>query len=157
MDNLCRFSFLSIYMSLFLFVSYQIDQHNFKLLLLFTIAVLIIYQWFLPIQFLLTKYQWNECWFFTLMFFYIHTFLTTHVNICESQIKKLLFFYWYFLLKSSPCLLTSAKLHHWGHTKSFIQRSSLRCNIISSCFFNNQTAHEDILIDSTTHMIWDLD
>ena len=42
MDNLCRFSFLSIYMSLFLFVSYQIDQHNFKLLLLFTIAVLII-------------------------------------------------------------------------------------------------------------------
>ena len=37
MDNLCRFSFLYIYMSLFLFVSYQINQHNFKLLLLFTI------------------------------------------------------------------------------------------------------------------------
>ena len=31
-------------------------------------------------------------------------FLTTHVNIFESQIKKLFFFYWFFLLKSSPLL-----------------------------------------------------
>ena len=42
-------------------------------------------------------------------------FLTTPVNICESQIKKLFLFYWFFLLKSSPCWLTSSKLHHWDH------------------------------------------
>ena len=41
--------------------------------------------------------------------------MTVGVNICESQIKKL-FFLLIFLLKSSPCWLTSAKLHHWGHT-----------------------------------------
>ena len=43
--------------------------------------------------------------------------MTVNVNICERQIKKLFSFYWFFLLKSSPCWLTSAKLHHWGHTK----------------------------------------
>ena len=42
-------------------------------------------------------------------------FLMTHVNMCESQIKKKIF-YWFFLLKSSPFWLTTAKLHHWGHT-----------------------------------------
>jgi len=51
-------------------------------------------------------------------------FLTTHVNLCESQIKSLFFFYWFFLLKSSPCWLTFAKLHPWGHT------------IINTCFKN---------------------
>ena len=43
-------------------------------------------------------------------------FLTTHVNIWESQIKKIIFLLPIFLLKSSPCWLTSTKLHHWGHT-----------------------------------------
>ena len=40
------------------------------------------------------------------------------VNICENQIKKI-FHLLIFLLKSTPCSLTSAKLHHWGHTNKF--------------------------------------
>ena len=46
-------------------------------------------------------------------------FLTTPVNICESQINFFIFILLIFLLKSSPCWLTSAKLHHWGHTMIF--------------------------------------
>ena len=46
-------------------------------------------------------------------------FLTTRVNICESQIKKKKIILLIFLLKWSPCWLTSAKLHHWGHTTFF--------------------------------------
>ena len=47
-------------------------------------------------------------------------FLTTRVNICESQIKKNIFILLIFLLKWSPCWLTSTKLHHWGHTTTYI-------------------------------------
>ena len=39
---------------------------------------------------------------------------------CEHLWKsnqKIFFFLLIFLLKSSPCWLMSAKLHHWGHTK----------------------------------------
>ena len=46
--------------------------------------------------------------------------MTVRVNIWESQIKKLSLFYWFFLLKSTPSWLTSAKLHHWGHTIIYV-------------------------------------
>ena len=43
--------------------------------------------------------------------------MTVRVNICESHTKKLFSFLLICLLKSTPCWLMFAKLHHWGHTK----------------------------------------
>ena len=66
------------------------------------------------------KQSGSKIWFLnrklTLKIRFRH-FLMTHVNICENQIKKNILLI--FLLKSSPWWLTSAKLHHWGHTSLF--------------------------------------
>ena len=34
--------------------------------------------------------------------------------------QKNIFILLIFLLKSTPCWVTSAKLHHWGHTKKYV-------------------------------------
>ena len=44
-------------------------------------------------------------------------------GLCEHLWKsnqKIIFILLIFLLKSTPCWLTSAKLHHWGHTNMYV-------------------------------------
>jgi hypothetical protein len=59
--------------------------------------------------------------------------LWTSVKVNQKIISILLIF----LLKSTPSWLTSAKLHHWGHTKLHeqlgIEIVSVACNLWQFC------------------------
>ena len=54
-------------------------------------------------------------------------------HLCESNQKNISLLL-IFLLKSIPCWLTTAKLHHWGHT------NNLRCYIWRIARFSNPCA-----------------
>ena len=65
--------------------------------------------------------------------------MTVRVNICESQIKKNVFILLIFLLKSNPCWLKFAKLHHWGHTNNSIPFFSVLVVLASFPWLNWKT------------------
>ena len=68
-------------------------------------------------------------------------------HLCKSN-QRINFLLLIFLLNSSPCWLTSAKLHHWGHTKEHLTFKTLKFLLahFNSMFFYNgpSAAHEKI-------------
>ena len=64
---------------------------------------------------------------------------------CEHLWKsnqKNIFILLIFLLKSTPCWLTSAKLHHWGHTNTYMQCYYIILSILMQKYGKRFTSQE---------------